>query len=60
VNVAGDRDEIDADAADETARRTGEFRQTIEMRVADLQDPIAVESDRQIGKGEFALDKRRR
>ena len=60
MDVAGDRDEIDSDAADETPRDAREFGQAVEMRVADLQDAIAVESRRQIGKGEFVLDQSRR
>ena len=56
MHVAGDGEQVDLDAVEQPRRGVGDRRQDVEMRIADMQDAIAVERGRQAGH--FQLEPR--
>ena len=51
MHVAGQGQQVDLDAVEHPLRHLGDGRQAVEMRVADMEDAIAIERGRQSGEG---------
>ena len=60
MNIASQCDQIDLDTGEQTPRDAGKLGQAIEMRIAEMQDAVAIEGRRQIGKDESVFDQTRR
>ena len=56
MDVAGQRKQIDFETAQQLAGSVDKRREDVEMRVADVKDPVSVELPRQLLEGEFQLD----
>ena len=60
VNVARQCHQIDLEPRKHAGGHLRQFRQAIQMRVAEMEDAVSVEGGREIGKEKVELDQARR
>jgi hypothetical protein len=50
VHVAGQGDQVDLDPREETKGHRGQLGQEIEVRVAEMENAVAIKGRRKVGK----------